>query len=152
MVRNTIFRGLRFSDKWHEDEFIINDYILRMEKAVCTDTRLYYYRQRSTGITGDKKNMRHMEALEAVRKRIDIFRKEEYESVFKDVLYSYFQNALIMYIKLLEKGKGFELKKGIYPQYRKTLLYNRKELGIRKLLRYGLFLVSPRLFRRRYWT
>lgn len=152
MINNAIFQGLRFPDKLHEDEFIINDYILRMGKAVYTDAKLYYYRQHTTSITGDKKNMRHMEALEAVRRRVEIFRTKEYESVFKDILYSYFENAVIMYFKLLERGKGYELKKKIYPQYINILLHNRKELGIRKLLRYVLFLISPGLFRRRYWT
>ncbi|WP_251207846.1 glycosyltransferase family 2 protein [Acetatifactor aquisgranensis] len=154
MVSHKFFEdGLRFPDKLHEDEFMVNEYIFRLKKAVWTDDRLYYYRQRSSSIMGErqKKNMRHLDALEAIRSRIELFKEQEYITVFTDILYSYFENAVIMYFKLFDKNNRSELKRKIYPQYFATLWRYRRKLGLRKQLRYGLFLISPKQFRRRYW-
>ena len=89
LIKSEIFQNLRFPNRIHEDEFMIHRYILQAKKIVWTDAVLYYYRQHDESITGKKnrKDLKHLAVLEAVRMRIKAFSGNEYEDVFLQVLF-----------------------------------------------------------------
>lgn len=132
---------------------MIHRYILQAKKIVWTDAVLYYYRQHDESITGKKnrKDLKHLAVLEAVRMRIKAFSGNEYEDVFLQVLCSYFENAIIQFLLLACKENKKKLIWRIYPQYLCTLIRYSGRLSRRQFLHYLLFLISPQYYRKRYW-
>lgn len=153
LIKSEIFQNLRFPNRIHEDEFMIHRYILQAKKIVWTDAVLYYYRQHDESITGKKnrKDLKHLAVLEAVRMRIKAFSGNEYEDVFLQVLCSYFENAIIQFLLLACKENKKKLIWRIYPQYLCTLIRYSGRLSRRQFLHYLLFLISPQYYRKRYW-
>ena len=153
LIKAELFRGLRFVDKYHEDEYIVNDYIARMGKAVWSDAILYYYRRHTNSITGSerKKDLRHLDVLKVIENRIEIFSGDEYSAVFNKILCSYFENAAVCYFGLKDGKNTRKLVLAIYPQYFKIFLRYMRKLNRRQRLHYALFLLSPSWYRRRYW-
>lgn len=153
MIRMDIIERLRFKNRFHEDEFMINDLLLNISSGVYTDAILYFYRQRSESITGEmhKKDLRHLDVLDAVYDRLLIFSGPDYKELFPDMLRSYFENSTIIYYDLISCENFWKVWKKIIPRYLAILLKNRKKLKQKQFLRYGLFLISPTLYRKKYW-
>lgn len=153
LIPMKIMKQLRFLNKLHEDEFMINELLLKISDAVCTNAALYFYRQHSNSITGTKNqtNIRHLDALDAVYERITLFSGEEYQKIFPDILRSYFENSAAIYYRLASNHK-LKLIKNIYPRYFRMLMEHRNKLTVKQFLRYLLFLFSPNYYRRKYWS
>ena len=153
LIRAEIFRGLRFRSVFHEDEFIVTDYILRSQRFVCTRSELYYYRQRTESIMGkaNSHNLAHLSALDAVRRRLRAFKGQEYREVYPEIVKSYFENATIKYL-LLRNGKNkWELAAKVYPQFILALARYFYMLDRGRIRRYVRFLISPDRYREIYW-
>ena len=153
LIRAEIFRGLRFRSVFHEDEFIVTDYILRSQCFVCTRSELYYYRQRTESIMGkaNSHNLAHLSALDAVRRRLRVFKGQEYREVYPEIVKSYFENATIKYL-LLRNGKNkWELAAKVYPQFILALARYFYMLDRGRIRRYVRFLISPDRYREIYW-
>ena len=153
LIRAEIFRGLRFRSVFHEDEFIVTDYILRSQRFVCTRSELYYYRQRTESIMGkaNSHNLAHLSALDAVRRRLRVFKGQEYREVYPEIVKSYFENATIKYL-LLRNGKNkWELAAKVYPQFILALARYFYMLDRGRIRRYVRFLISPDRYREIYW-
>lgn len=153
LIPMDIMRYVRFPDRLHEDEFMINALLPRISRVVWTDTVLYYYRQRPESITGTErqKDIRHLDALDAVYDRLRIFSGEEYKDLFPDMLRSYFENSTMLYYGLLSSGSRWKIWKKICPRYFAALIRYGKKLRAKQFLRYTLFLISPYLYHRKYW-
>lgn len=154
MISMDIMKHLRFVDRLHEDEFMINQLLLRVTHAAWTDAVLYFYRQHSESITGtrNKKDIRHLDVLDAIFNRLTLFSGAEYKELFPDMLRSYFDNSAYIYYSVLSPQNKWELMRRIYPRYFKTLLKYAGQLKVKKFLRYMLFLINPAYYRKRYWT
>lgn len=153
MIRMDIIKGLRFKNRLHEDEFMINDLILNLSSGVWTDAVLYFYRQRPESITGEKnkKDFRHLDMLDAVYERLLIFSGPDYKELFPDLLRSYFENSTVVYYDLMAPGNFWHVWKKVVPRYFAVLLKYRKKLTGKQFVHYGLFLISPLLYRKKYW-
>ncbi len=145
--------GFRFENKWHEDQFMINEYILRCEKAVLTSAKLYDYRYRPESIMGSEMqhDLRHLDDLEAKEKRVQYFYTEEYRSVWKPLFLQYLNNRIFWYVKLSNKENAKKIKQIIYPSYKWGLRQYFKIGGLfRKngdAFRMYAFLFSPKLYK-----
>ena len=130
MIRMDIIKGLRFKNRLHEDEFMINDLILNLSSGVWTDAVLYFYRQRPESITGEKnkKDFRHLDMLDAVYERLLIFSGPDYKELFPDLLRSYFENSTVVYYDLMAPGNFWHVWKKVVPRYLAVLLKYRKKL------------------------
>lgn len=154
MVRMNIIKHLRFVNKYHEDEYMINELLLKVTNAVSTEAILYFYRQRPDSITGikNRESIRHMEVLDAIYNRITIFLEAEFADIFPNMLYSCFENSTAVYYSLLPFNNKFYLMRKIFPQYFVTLLRYANKLKFKKFLRYFLFLISPSFYKKKYWS
>ena len=153
LMKVEIFDQLRFPNKIHEDEFMIHNYILQARKIVWTDAQLYYYRQHAASITGknNKKDLKHLVVLEALRLRIKAISSKEYQDVFNQVLCSYFENAIIQFLLLEDKQNNKKLVWKVYPQYIVTLIRYAYKFSLKQWIHYWIFIVSPNYYRKRYW-
>ena len=153
LIRAEVFRGLRFQSVFHEDEFIVTDYILRSQRFVCTHSELYYYRQRSESIMGqaNSHNLAHLSALDAVKRRLRVFKGREYREVYPEIVKSYFENATIQYLLLKDRKNKWKLTAKVYPQFILELIRNAYMLDRGRLRRYVRFLISPDRYRKIYW-
>lgn len=152
LIRMDIMKRLKFTDRLHEDEFMINDILLNIKTAVWSDARLYFYRQHSESITGLKNRMdnRHLDVLDAVYDRIILFSQAEYKNVFYNMLCSFFENSAYIYYSLLSSGNKLQLVKKIYPRYLVVLLKYSDKMTKKQFLHHLLFLISPEYYRRKY--
>ena len=153
LIKMDIMKQLRFTDRLHEDEFMINDLLQKISNGVWTDAVLYYYRQRSESITGTehKTDLRHLDVLDAVYNRICLFSGNEYKDVMRDLLRSYFENSIVVYYSLFTYGNRWQVWKKIYTHYLNTLLRYAYKLSLKQFFRYALFLISPYFYRKKYW-
>ncbi len=147
-------KGFSFENKWHEDQFMINEYIKRCKKAVITSAKLYKYRERPDSIMGEEKlkDLRHLDDIEAREIRIRYFYRPKYKPIWKDLFFTGLKYKIIWYRLLYTKENAKLLKKRIYPSYvwelRQYLLaggLNRKN-GYERHMSLYLFLLSPELY------
>lgn len=152
MIRADIMKQLRFVNKLHEDEYMINELLLNITHAVWTEAILYFYRQHSDSITGmkNKTDIRHLEVLGALYNRLILFSGAEYRTVFPELLRSYFDNSAAVYYSVLSSDNKGQLLRRIYPQYLYLLLKYAEKLTIKQFLRYLLFLAAPAYYRKKY--
>ncbi|MCD7921564.1 MAG: glycosyltransferase [Clostridiales bacterium] len=144
----------RFVNMLHEDEFMINEFILKCEKAVFTSAKLYYYRQRNQSIMSRdfSKNMRHLDALDAYEQRLTLFHSKSYKSVYGCLVNSFVDNCMILYHMLDSDWNHTCLKKLIYPRLVIQCIRGVYYLSGSKLKEIAVFLLSPDRHRAKYWS
>ncbi|WP_049945043.1 glycosyltransferase family 2 protein [Butyrivibrio sp. AC2005] len=73
LYNKRLFDGVRFKQGcYHEDEFMINNFIYSVNKAVYVPERYYYYRNNEGGITGNNNAVStyHLHVIDAYEDRI----------------------------------------------------------------------------------
>ncbi len=145
-------KGFRFVNKWHEDQFMINEYIRRCRKAVFTTAVLYEYRKRPDSITGreNDQDLRHLDDLEAHEQRIWYFYRPKYRAIWGDLFREDLRNKISWYVCLYNDKNARSLKKRIHPSYawsfRQYLLTGRLFKVDRRNLHFLIFMLSPGLY------
>lgn len=102
LYKNKLFDNLRYPlSRIHEDEFTTYLLLWKAKKIVVTNQYLYYYFRRVTSITGKQFSIKRLDALDALRERLDFLKKnnfrEEYVDTLKTMLY-----LIDKYCKLLK--------------------------------------------------
>ncbi len=152
LMRVSWLKGFHFENRWHEDQFMINEYVRRCRKAVVTTAVLYGYRKRPDSIMGTAhaKDLRHLDDLDAHKQRIYYFYRPRYRDAWKDLFLADLKNKTACYEKLYTKENARFLKKQIWPAYawgfRQYLLAGGLFRKDGQGLRLSLFLISPRLY------
>jgi len=78
LYKRSLFEGVRYDvGKLHEDEFIIHKLFAASDKTVIIEDEMYYYRQRSSSITGEKSDKLIFDSLEAHIKRYHFCRERD---------------------------------------------------------------------------
>ncbi len=145
-------RGFHFENKWHEDQFMINEYVRRCNKAVFTSAILYEYRKHPDSIMGKEssRDLRHLDDLEAHEQRIKYFYQPQYQDMWKDLFLSDLWNKISWYMKLYDSENAGLLKKRICPSYawsfRQYLKIDRPHKIDRAELHLFIFRLSSRLY------
>ena len=91
--------------KLHEDEFTTYKLIFKAEKIVYVDKKLYFYRENPKSITGDKYNIKHLDAIEAFENYIEFFRNKKDDELEENIMLYYFY-FLRNNIKLITQNNG----------------------------------------------
>lgn len=74
LYHRSLLEGERFPvGKYHEDEFFTYKVIGKADKLTFVETEMYFYLQRNSGIMGSV-SLKHLEALDAYKERLDYFR------------------------------------------------------------------------------
>ncbi len=145
-------KGFHFENKWHEDQFMINEYIRRCRKAVLTSAILYEYRKRPDSIMGRENNMdlRHLDDLEAHEQRIKYFYRPRYRTEWRNLFTADLKNQISWYMHFCNNKNARALKKQIHSSYAWSFKQYLLTGGLFKLdrlnLRFLIFLLSPRLY------
>ena len=145
LFRRNIFRDIRYPiGKLHEDEYVIQDILNVANKIVYTNRSYYYYFQRTNSITNTTFNIKRLDVLEALTKRIDFFElygdkayiQAVYSDFFKRLPYYYYETNKI------DENRASE----IMDMYRSMLKENRKKIGWIDNVRYFLFAYFPKVY------
>lgn len=108
--------------KLHEDEFVIHKLLYFSNKVVYSDMELYYYLQRESGITGTF-NIRRLDALEALKDRIDFLKNKNLFEFYVKSLYGYFFTLIDIKNKIGKNNKEAKkiIKKEMSISFKKIL-------------------------------
>lgn len=153
LIKRDILKGLRFRDGFHEDEFMMNELLMRAVKYVWSDEVLYFYRQHDLSIMGDKnkENIKHIDALMAYEKRLELFAEIADQKLYKKIVESYFDNVIICYLlHYTEKYKtvwNTYVYRIMYLNFWKYLRF----LSFKKSWHIVQFMYSPKYYKKRYW-
>lgn len=91
--------------KLHEDEFTTYKLIYKADKIAYIDKYLYFYRENPKSITGDKYNIKHLDAIEAFENYIAFFRNKK-DKELEDSIMLYYYYFLRNNIKLITQNNG----------------------------------------------
>ncbi len=145
-------KGFHFVNRWHEDQFMINEYVRRCQKAVFTSAVLYEYRKRPDSIMGKthSKDLRHLDDLDAHKQRIYYFYRPMFRPEWENLFKADLKTQLSWYTHFYTNKNAKRLKKRFYPSYvwsfRQYLLTGGLFKADRVNLHYFVFLLSPRLY------
>lgn len=125
--------------KYHEDEFVISQLLWNAKKiAYISDKEYHYTYKRSDSITGERRNVRHLDALEALYHRCLFYHEKKLDNLI-------FDNRTIFF-RELEKNYFYDKKDGEYKKRLKELERLYEKIPGRRLneeIRWKLFKISP---------
>lgn len=76
LYKKSLFEGIRYpKGKIHEDEFTTYKLIWNANNIAVTNTKLYFYRQRTDSIMGSVYSLRRLDAGDAYKEREDFYEK-----------------------------------------------------------------------------
>lgn len=137
-----IFTNLRFpTEKIHEDDYMINQLLIRAEQIIFLPDKLYMYRYNASGITGSENisDIRHMDFVDAYCERIRIAIEDNRLDFASRTL----RNGLI---KLMHYYKmGDDIAFASRKEYKKMFINYHIVLSIKQQLKYGFFVFCPQL-------
>lgn len=98
-----LFVGLRYPvGKIHEDEFLTYRLLICAETISYLHDPLYFYYQNLQGITKSEFNLKRLDVVEALEKRLDFVIANHYESVKEYCVNSFLLSCLYNVLKLRE--------------------------------------------------
>ena len=131
LYKSSLFKETRFEiGKFHEDEFMINNFIYTISKVVYVPAPNYVYRDNTEGITGadNVNDIRHLQVTDAYVDRIKRALEND-DKVFASITFKW---ALLKLISCFNKGneemrkKALEKYAEIFDSYKYLLSHNQK--------------------------
>lgn len=130
LYRKKVWNNIRYpKGKIHEDEYVIHNLILNSNKIVYSNLKLYYYLQRESSITSVF-NYKRLDALNALKERIELFRNKNLFDLYNLATYKYFYTVLFFSKNIRKKDK--QVKKQIKKEFFLALknIYKLKNIKI----------------------
>ncbi len=144
MFRSTFWKDKHFEVGYiHEDEFMINEIIYSMSKAVFVPAENYIYRINEESITGkgNAGNVKHLHVIDAYEKRIQKA-LENKDNIFAQTTLKW---AMLKLAKFYKEGSD-EMKKASQSKYQKLLSGYENILSEKQKMKYKIFNISPTVF------
>lgn len=105
LYRKEIFNSLRYPvGRLHEDEFVIHKVFRQCKKVTIINKALYYYTIRSNSIVATMTEKRILDALDALKDRIEFADKEKWWEVMPTVINGYCEYCIERYYDI-KNGK-----------------------------------------------
>ena len=144
LYKREIFDSIRFKDGiYHEDEFLINDILFSIDKAIFVPEKNYIYRNNEDSITGKENagNLYHLHAIDAYVHRIQMALDHDE----KDFAALTFKWALLKMTHFYKEGDD-AMKEKVRQMY--MPIYKKYEhlLTSKQRLKYILFEKAPNIF------
>ncbi|MEK6266349.1 MAG: glycosyltransferase [Clostridium sp.] len=152
LYRRSLFCDIRYpSLKYHEDEFVTYKLMYKSTKIVVTDAKLYYYLQRSNGITGTTYSIKRLEKLEALEQAIMFFKNENNKTLTYLAEFRYLLNIQIAYYRVkydmgYDKGIMDKLKIQYNQKFREFSSGNMKNIPIIRRMLLRFFYFFPKIY------
>lgn len=144
MYKREIFTEHRFEHGLiHEDEFMINNIIFDMDKAVFVPEKNYIYRINSESITGkdNQGDIKHLHGVDAYEDRI-VKAVEHGEMEFANTTLKWALLKLAQYYKAGDE----EMKRASKEMFVKLFANYKHILTSKQQIKYSLFEKAPKLF------
>lgn len=149
LIKREIAKKISFPEgKWHEDEFYINSLVEVADVFVETTAQLYFYRQRADSIVGDdnKNDERHLDIVDAFEERIEVYRRICDKNLYHKIISSYRNTILIQYANFKNTKKASKLWKRFVKSF-----FKYRNIDLRHIKGYLLFIINPNWYYRKYW-
>lgn len=121
LYKRELFNHIRFPQgKIHEDEYVNYKLFYRAKKIICTNQKLYYYRQRKNSIMGREFNLSRLDGAYAFMERIEFYNfinmKTLYQKEILHLLY-YFTKIYPLVKKIPDSNKVLRKLRKLYRVY-----------------------------------
>lgn len=144
-----LFDHIRFPEgKIHEDEFVNYKLYYKANKIICTNQKMYYYRQRNDSIMGRKFNLSRLDKLDALVERSRFYKNIEKKQLYQKELLHLMKNTLGLYSQVkINNKKNQKAIRYLRKLYIKSLLDLIKSNYFEKdLMGYLLYAAVPDLY------
>lgn len=133
--------------KWNEDEFVLYDLIQKSSKILCTNDKLYYYRQRESSIMNQKYGVKRLDSIEAYIKRAKRF-YEENEMIYAELSITLAVEGLVVGYKKLNFNEKDSLQRYRELKCNIKMVYKamKRNMSLHYKLNTKLFLISEKLY------
>lgn len=152
LYNKKLFDTLRFEKgRIHEDEIIMQDIFCKCSKIVYIYEKLYYYYHRDNSITGSnsKYNLKNLDAVYAVKKRLEFF--QQFDDQELKVLHSQQYADIVMFNYVRAMQSNIEKKNEVLEKLLEDLKIISNMIGMmdfKHRLKIVMFKLSPRLYGR----
>lgn len=147
LYKKGLFDKVRFpKGKLHEDEYITYKVLFKSKKVIVTSIPLYYYLQRTDSITGQKFNLKKLDALDAFIEQISFYKEKNLNAIRNKTIYRFESNLRILMMQVLDSDIEKKEKDKIFSQlvdiYRENRNLFKEAFKSNKKKRSLLFLYS----------
>ena len=158
VYKREIIANKRFPvGRYHEDEFFIHEVLYSSKSLIHIDAAMHYYQQRSGSIMASQYNLKHVDAIDAFKIRLNFFKEKNADIYEKGCICIVDFILQKMQYLILDKRSPWKQRRELYYAYGKELQsLNSEVLGIyqeawkhsrRRLFAIKLLHKSPFLFR-----
>ena len=145
LFRMNIFQDIRYPiGKLYEDEYVILDILKLANKIVYTNRSYYYYFCRANSIMRSTFNIRKLDIIDILNKRIDFFEAYGDKPYIKAVYSDFFKRLPYFYYET-EKIDGNRASEMLI-MYRRMLEENRIKISWFARIRYVYFIHNPKAY------
>lgn len=86
LYHKSVLSGIEFpKGKIHEDEFVIHEIIFQSQRIVTLEEKLYMYVQRNGSIMNRKKDVKSLDSIEAICKRVEFYKANGLKEYFPEL-------------------------------------------------------------------
>ncbi len=143
LYKKELFNKIRYpKGKINEDEFVIHHLYDKTNKVVFTKSTLYYYFQRDTSIMGEKFSIKRLDALEALKERIEFFDKKGFKKLKFKACTDYNHFIKVNYYNTKDKNLKKKLKENLLP-----VSYFKDYFKLKNYIGYYLFKLCPSIYK-----
>lgn len=112
-----LFDHVRFpKGKLHEDEYTTYKVLFKSKKIIVTSIPLYYYLQRTDSITGQKFNLKKLDALDAFIEQISFYKEKKLYTIKNKTICRFESNLRILMMQVLDSDIEEKEKERIFNQ------------------------------------
>lgn len=144
MFHRSLFESVRFLvGKYHEDEFMINNFLYRISHVAFIPKRNYIYRVNESGITG-KNNINDVHHLDVIDAYVDRVQMAINNNDFAFATQT-FKLGLLKLVSFYKNG-DVVIKRAVIDKYKDIYFEYEYLFDKKKKVKYGLFRIFPKLF------
>ena len=150
LYRRKIFTTLRYpAGRIHEDEAVAHEILGMCNKIACIGENLYFYRQHSKSITKKQYNAKRLDVILAMADRVMYYQKNGLKEYSEPVLDDFCWHLMDKFYRVSFDWENQRIHRQCLGAARSLLPYyiRTRKATVREKIGYGLFCVSPKLYR-----
>ena len=151
LYHKSVFEGVRYPEgRIHEDEATTHKLFYQAEQVAFVYRYLYGYYTGGTSITRDKFSLKRLDWEWAVRNRLTFLKERQETEILIPMYKIYMDGTIDLYYKIKELLQDEQTAKEIKERLKSTYKELKKYGGtpLKTKIGYGIFLISPMLYKR----
>ena len=146
LYKKELFRGIQFLEgHLHEDQRILADITLRVNKVVICDEQMYYYMTRSGSSTISKLTKSRMfDHIESVEYACELLKNAKIYDIQKEMARHTCNFIMFYYEEIVRQGLDNRagLQRELRKKFKAVMKYNSNVFSIKQVM-YCLFMINP---------